>query len=317
MRANNKRPLTASDGDGVRAARLRKDMSAIFEIPTVPLDVVAAPQPDGFRGNMFDYQRRSLARMLEIERGLSLTIREGERSTGRSFGTFSPNGGVIADTVGMGKTAEIIALLLSQPPVNADGGTLAALVLTPEHLCLQWRAEIRKFAGDALDVALLTNEAQTNGLGTAWGGRGGTARVLIASLEHVCCGFGGKCNHTGEMWSLLSAANVRTYDRLILDECHDAVLLNGGNSMNMLLWLREKARKVWCVTGTPFPAGDRSVFGLHQLVGVNLNFVITNSPFLRPDRPLPAEHPFEQLKRTASVSRTRNLLLRPACRPGD
>ena len=50
----------------------------------------------------------------------------------------------------MGKTAQLIALLLSRPPT--DSGDLAALVLTPEHLCHQWRSEIARFAGDALSV---------------------------------------------------------------------------------------------------------------------------------------------------------------------
>ena len=35
--------------------------------------------------------------------------------------------------------------------------------------------------------------------------------------------------------------------------------------MSTLLELRDRARRVWCVTGTPFPQGDRSVFGLHQV----------------------------------------------------
>ena len=54
----------------------------------------------------------------------------------------------MADTVGMGKTAQLIALLLARPPDRDDGLTLGALVLTPEHLCHQWRAELRRFAGD-------------------------------------------------------------------------------------------------------------------------------------------------------------------------
>ena len=51
--------------------------------------------------------------------------------------------------------------------------------------------------------------------------------------------------------------------------------------MSTLLQLRDRAHRVWCVTGTPFPQGDRSVFGLHQLLGVRVNFVIAQSPFLQ------------------------------------
>ena len=64
-----KRKLTEADGRHVVAARLRKDLSAIFELPCVPHDVAPAPQPAAFVGALYAYQRRSLARMLEIERG--------------------------------------------------------------------------------------------------------------------------------------------------------------------------------------------------------------------------------------------------------
>ena len=62
----------------------------------------------------------------------------------------------------MGKTAQLIALLLSRPPT--DSGDLAALVLTPEHLCHQWRSEIARFAGDALSVELATNAGEVAAL---------------------------------------------------------------------------------------------------------------------------------------------------------
>ena len=42
--------------------------------------------------------------------------------------TFVPKGGVVADTVGMGKTAQLIALLLAQPPPASEAAhTLSAL----------------------------------------------------------------------------------------------------------------------------------------------------------------------------------------------
>ena len=202
--------LTHNEGAQYHAARLRKDLSVIFELPTVPLDVVPAEQPAAFRGSLYMYQRRSLARMLEIEQGTQFSVQ-----IGMSTQSFSPKGGVVADSallaptleaaaltrcqcaanvlpprvccaaVGMGKTAQLIALLLSRPPT--DSSDLAALVLTPEHLCHQWRSEIARFAGDALSVELVTNAGEMAALHTrhAWLRRG-TARVLIASLEHVC-----------------------------------------------------------------------------------------------------------------------------------
>ena len=65
-----------------------------------------------------------------------------------------------------------------------------------------------------------------------------------------------------------------------------------------------RATSARCVTGTPFPEGDRSVFGLHQLIGVGVKFVLSNSPFLKPDVRLPPSHPFEQLKKLVYLKNT-------------
>ena len=62
-------------------------------------------------------------------------------------------GGVVADTVGMGKTAQIIALMLSRPRTvntmpkdelahNYQGNNL---IVTPGHLCRQWQGEINRY----------------------------------------------------------------------------------------------------------------------------------------------------------------------------
>ena len=57
--------------------------------------------------------------------------------------------------------------------------------------------------------------------------------------------------------------------------------------------------------GTPFPQGDKSVFGLHQLLGIETKFVIVNSPFMmKADKPLPPDHPFERLKRLVYLRNT-------------
>ena len=170
---SSKRKLTAADGAKVHAARLRKDLSALFELPCVPLDVPPAPQPAAFRGTMFTYQRRSLTRMIEIESGTALTVELGVHRR-----VFTPKGGVVADTVGMGKTAQLIGLLLARPPAEQPG-LLGALVVSPEHLCHQWRSEIARFAGDALSVELVTNAGEVAALHTrhAWLRRG-SARVL-------------------------------------------------------------------------------------------------------------------------------------------
>jgi SNF2 family DNA or RNA helicase len=118
-------------------------------------------------------------RMLEIEQGIKISVMIGVVSH-----EFQPRGGCIADTVGMGKTAQIIALTLTSPDTH---GCRPTLVLTPEHLCHQWRSEIAKFA-PSLNVRLVTDESQANSFLVAYRRLELTAshnNVVIASLEYL------------------------------------------------------------------------------------------------------------------------------------
>jgi SNF2-related domain/Helicase conserved C-terminal domain len=81
-----------------------------------------APQPQGFRDDvtMFDYQRRSLARMLERE----------EKPTLFTFGENSYldfRGGVLADPMGSGKTLVCIALVLTTKHVRGLPDDIVAI----------------------------------------------------------------------------------------------------------------------------------------------------------------------------------------------
>jgi SNF2 family DNA or RNA helicase len=70
----------------------------------------------------------------------------------------------------MGKTAQLIALMASRPS-TLDPDTSerphsgcylgrANLVITPSHLCTQWKDEIRKFVGHDLKVVMATDLKQ-------------------------------------------------------------------------------------------------------------------------------------------------------------
>lgn len=54
---------------------LRKDCSRALKIPFLPATAPAAPQPDNIRLPLYDYQRRSVARMQTIEAYTQGTIR--------------------------------------------------------------------------------------------------------------------------------------------------------------------------------------------------------------------------------------------------
>ena len=74
------------------------------------------PTPRGFRGVLRPYQRQSLAFALNRERGA--VTGQKTHFTGGTRGVQGVRGGIIADEVGMGKTAVAIALVLANPSSN-------------------------------------------------------------------------------------------------------------------------------------------------------------------------------------------------------
>ena len=89
--------------------------------------------PSGLNCNLFEYQRKALAWMDEREKN-------------------SERGGILADDVGLGKTVEIISLMLHhrRPQTAHDPPTRssATLIATPLHIATQWIDEIKMHAPD-------------------------------------------------------------------------------------------------------------------------------------------------------------------------
>ncbi len=83
--------------------------------------VKAAPQPEGFRGHLRDYQREGVGWMEFL----------------REFGF----GGCLADDMGVGKTAQVLAVL----ELRRTEGCGPSLVVAPKSLMFNWRAEAAKF----------------------------------------------------------------------------------------------------------------------------------------------------------------------------
>lgn len=99
--------------------RVRKEL-ALFQ------GVAAAPQPDGFVGQLRDYQREGLGWMHFL----------------RQF-SF---GGCLADDMGVGKTAQVLALLEERRASRAAGETIGpSLVVVPRSLVFNWKQEAERF----------------------------------------------------------------------------------------------------------------------------------------------------------------------------
>jgi SNF2 family DNA or RNA helicase len=87
--------------------------------------------PANFNGTLLKHQQIGLSWMVRRERGKD------------------PQGGILADDQGLGKTIQAIALMLKNPPVAdkpGDREPFRTLVVAPVSLLSQWKKEIRKFS---------------------------------------------------------------------------------------------------------------------------------------------------------------------------
>ncbi|HEY6252745.1 MAG TPA: DEAD/DEAH box helicase [Candidatus Angelobacter sp.] len=100
-------------------ARVRKEL-ALFQ------GVQAAEQPAGFEGQLRDYQREGLGWMNFL----------------RQF-SF---GGCLADDMGVGKTAQVLALLeFRRESKGSNGHARPSLVVVPKSLVFNWKLEAARF----------------------------------------------------------------------------------------------------------------------------------------------------------------------------
>ena len=265
----------------VQRKRMKRDVSKLFFVPYIdPSTTPCSPQPDQMTIQLYPYQRRAVFKMMQIEAGVTVNINRCD---------IHPRGGVVCDAVGMGKTAEVLALCLLKPLRSEEDSShfKANLVICPEHLCSQWTHEAIKLT-PSLNILPLYEAHQ---LRNASRSRIREADVIVTSLKVFTEGF------------VLNSSqfNIPThcvYHRIIVDECHDAVAL--GNSITSKL-SSMRCNHFWCVTGTPFPQGDDSAYGINQLLHIKIKFHLSKGIFNLPNKFLPPDHPFEVLKRNIYV----------------
>lgn len=121
-----------------------------------------------------------------------------------------------------------------------------------------------------------------------------SADIIITSLSYLSSDYTVLALHTAShLLGIPFNFHAYHFHRIIVDECHDAVAL--GSATTKLL-ARLACSHFWCVTGTPFPQGDDSAYGINKLLHININFVLSKSIFLPPNTYLPPTHEFEILK---------------------
>ncbi|ODQ51753.1 hypothetical protein SAICODRAFT_8683 [Saitoella complicata NRRL Y-17804] len=161
-------------------------------------------------------------------------------------------GGVLADEMGMGKTIQTIALLLSTP------GMKPSLVVAPTVALMQWKHEIEQHTKNGLSVLLYYGTAREkltvekiceyDVVLSSYG-------VLESAFRKQNQGFKRKDGVFKED-SLIHAV---PFHRVILDEAHN-IKDRSCNTAKSVFAL--KAEKKWCLSGTPLQNRVNELFSL-------------------------------------------------------
>ena len=138
--------MSSSANTAISAGFARRDCSSALRIPCLPVSAPAAPTPSCLKLALMPHQQRALHRCLLIEEDGALSNEFSVLPPG--YGQYKSRGGVLADAVGMGKTAMALSLILAG---DGDGPNL---VVAPGHLIQQWQAELAKFV-DAESLKVL------------------------------------------------------------------------------------------------------------------------------------------------------------------
>ena len=145
-------------------------------------------QPANFKVELFEYQKKSISKMLSIERkqieleanynhifdfgevsiNFNPNISNNEDNSKESKLTIKCNGGILSDEMGLGKTITSLALVALNPSTYTEqykenliysNGTL---IVCPSHLSKQWETEVKKIFPKANIIRLLTKNNHVN-----------------------------------------------------------------------------------------------------------------------------------------------------------
>ena len=301
--------------------------TAALTIPILPHTAPPAAQPIKFKIPLHLHQLRALHRCLLIETDGSLSGDFQNRYD------YKSRGGVLADAVGMGKTATALGLALSSHKGN--GGD--TLVVAPGHLIPQWKSEIAKFT-DEIEVVVGKGEYEA----LPERAKGGKDRIVLVDVNDIldekkvwydfrrvfesktgkqltisrarmeelkksalfCVQSPrGPCSYEGWVYtgSLHIPIKHRPWRRVIFDEIQDLVAA-GTESQKNLLQLTRSAQNVWLLSATPFPHGNNSVYANHELLGfcrLRMDVEV--------DYPLHRNHTFEIIKRKLYIRSPRHV----------
>ncbi|KAL3423956.1 SNF2 superfamily protein [Phlyctema vagabunda] len=177
----------------------------------------------------------------------------------RELSKNKPAGGINADAMGLGKTVEMLATMVGNPPTERDKrqGRKATLLVLPSAVISQWETEIRKHVKESVFPRILHYKASKK-----------IPFITLCDQDIVLCsyaevmnsfpypdatalqrlGHGGLEKWLNEAHSMRGDLHKMRWYRIVLDEAH---AIKNFKSRTALACQRLEGVYRWCLTGTP------------------------------------------------------------------
>jgi SNF2 family DNA or RNA helicase len=283
-----------------------------YRVPYLPVDSPMAITPTNFRIQLYNHQRRTLYRLLQIEATGIQTFCFG----GHYDMEYETKGGCICDSVGLGKTATILSMICSEPRNYNVGANI--FIMAP-HLIAQWSNECKKFIKDnEVEVISLhryismpTNKISNRSIvlcsvddvlesqnyyydfrklfddgRRVYNTNSEEDKAFVQRCRKNACFVSGA--YKGKVWVTELHMPKKPHRRVFLEEVQDLVEI-GSISTNCFIQLTREAQNVWLISATPFPKGDSSAQANNEILGIKRRRVMASVYGI--------DRAFEELKR--------------------
>lgn len=210
-----------------------------------------AASPPGLRVTLRPFQLKTLAWLLSRERADPVDMSAVRTHLGNDlwygraqFHLNGPSrGGFVMQDMGMGKTVEMLALVLSNPQPAGAAGTL---VVCPVSLLANWQTEASKLLPTSTKVFVLDSAAKSKMQRAT-----DLLRYDVVITPYTLLNKDEKAQGLSPVFEL-------KWHRLVLDE---SVQVKNPASVTTAAIARIQATRRWCLSGTPVPTGCDDVAG--------------------------------------------------------
>ncbi|KAH9853400.1 SNF2 family N-terminal domain-containing protein [Lenzites betulinus] len=240
MRKELGRRLTYAEKSTVALHKHHPELQDVWGNIENKIEVVVpqkAEQPSNLKVKLLPFQLESLYWMKQQEKGIWC-------------------GGMLADEMGMGKTIQMISLMVS------DNGAKPNLVIAPTVAIMQWRNEIELHTDNLLKTLVWHGASRESSISelkkfdvvlTSYA-------VMESCFRKQHSGFKRK----GRIVKEKSALHSIEWNRVILDEAHN-IKERATNTAKAAFELKAKYR--WCLSGTPLQNRVGELYSLVRFLG--------------------------------------------------